>query len=39
LGINHKRWNKILSCVGLISAWMIAAGFISLVVWALGGKF
>ncbi len=38
LGINHRRWNKILSCVCLISAWVLAAGFMSLVVWALGAK-
>ena len=38
LGINHKRWNFILNWVCIALAWTLAAGFISLVIWAIGGK-
>lgn len=38
LGINHKRWNTILHWVSIVIAWILAAGFISLVIWAIGGK-
>ena len=38
LGINHKRWNLILKVICLVAAWSISAGFISLVIWAIGGK-
>lgn len=38
LGVNHKRWNQVLSCVCVVFAWTLAAGFISLVIWAIGGK-
>lgn len=36
LGINHKRWNLLLKFGGILFAWGIVAGFISLVVWAMG---
>jgi len=35
LGVNHKRWNLLLRFVCVIFAWAIAAGFMSLVIWAL----
>lgn len=38
LGVNHKRWNIILQAVAITAAWSLAAGFISLVIWAIGGK-
>jgi succinate dehydrogenase / fumarate reductase cytochrome b subunit len=38
LGINHKRWNTILYYVCVAVAWTLSAGFISLVIWAVGGK-
>ena len=38
LGINHKRWNLLLKVGGTLFAWGLAAGFISLVVWAMGYK-
>ena len=38
LGVNHKRWNTLLRCVCVIFAWAIAAGFMSLVIWALAFK-
>lgn len=38
LGINHKRWNTILYYVCVVVAWSLSAGFISLVIWAVGGK-
>ena len=34
LGVNHKRWNLLLTLVGYVFAWSIAAGFISLIAWA-----
>ena len=34
LGINHPRWNKVIRILGVLFAWKIAIGFISLVVWA-----
>lgn len=34
LGINHSRWNGIIKFVGAAFAWLLAAGFLSLVVWA-----
>lgn len=38
LGVNHRRWNFILQWVCVALAWTLAAGFISLVIWAIGGK-
>lgn len=38
LGINHKRWNLILHWLCIALAWTLAAGFISLVIWAIGGR-
>ena len=38
LGINHKRWNVFLRIGGMLFAWGVAAGFISLVVWAMSYK-
>ncbi len=35
LGVNHRRWNNLLQLVSTLFAWLIAAGFISLIVWAL----
>lgn len=35
LGINHKRWNLLLKIGGILFAWSVATGFISLVVWAM----
>lgn len=34
LGVNHKRWNLLLNIGGILFAWGVAAGFMSLVVWA-----
>ncbi len=34
LGISHPRWNKLIRILGVLFAWKIAIGFISLVVWA-----
>lgn len=36
LGLNHRNWNFLFRAVGITAAWLIAGGFISLVVWALG---
>ncbi|MFY9255398.1 MAG: succinate dehydrogenase cytochrome b subunit [Fuerstiella sp.] len=33
LGISHPRWNKLISIGGVLFAWLIAAGFTSIVVW------
>jgi succinate dehydrogenase / fumarate reductase cytochrome b subunit len=38
LGVNHRRWNFVLQWVCVALAWTLAAGFISLVIWAIGGK-
>lgn len=38
LGIHHKRWNAILTCVCIAFAWAIAAGFISIVILVISGK-
>lgn len=38
LGINHKRWNLLLKIGGILFAWGIAIGFMSLVVWAMSYK-
>jgi succinate dehydrogenase / fumarate reductase cytochrome b subunit len=38
LGINHKRWNPLLKYGGILFAWAIAFGFMSLVVWAMSYK-
>jgi len=38
LGVCHKRWNFILQVAGILFAWGIAGGFISLVVWAMAVK-
>jgi succinate dehydrogenase / fumarate reductase, cytochrome b subunit len=35
LGVNHKRWNPLLKYGGMLLAWGIAFGFMSLVVWAM----
>jgi succinate dehydrogenase / fumarate reductase cytochrome b subunit len=34
LGIKHKRWDGLIKVVGLAFAWVIAAGFLSLLIWA-----
>lgn len=34
LGINHPRWNRLIQIFGMAFAWLIAAGFLSLLVWA-----
>lgn len=34
LGISHRRWNKLIEIGGVLFAWSLACGFISLVVWA-----
>ncbi|MEZ6039192.1 MAG: succinate dehydrogenase cytochrome b subunit [Planctomycetaceae bacterium] len=34
LGVNHRRWNSLLTCISVLFAWAIAVGFISLIVWA-----
>ena len=36
LGFNHRNWNFIFQAGGVLFAWLIAGGFMSLVVWALG---
>ena len=36
LGFNHRNWNFLFRAAGLVFAWLIAGGFMSLVVWALG---
>jgi len=38
LGVNHKRWNTLLKYGGILFAWAIAFGFMSLVVWAMSYK-
>lgn len=38
LGINHRRWNTLLSLAGYVFAWSIAGGFISLIAWAAASK-
>lgn len=38
LGINHKRWNVLLKIGGILFAWAVAIGFMSLVVWAMSYK-
>lgn len=38
LGVNHKRWNQLLKCGGILFAWAIAFGFMSLVIWAMSYK-
>lgn len=38
LGVNHKRWNPLLKYGGILCAWTIAFGFMSLVVWAMSSK-
>lgn len=38
LGIVHKRWNGILKFVCVIFAWVVAAGFISLLIWAMNAR-
>ncbi len=38
LGINHKRWNMIFNVTGIVVAWSIAVGFMSLVLWAIAGR-
>lgn len=35
LGLNHRRWNVLIRVCGLLFAWVIAGGFLSLVIWAL----
>lgn len=34
LGISHPRWNKIVRFLSVALAWLIAGGFMSLLVWA-----
>lgn len=36
LGLNQRNWNFLFKATGITVAWLIAGGFISLVVWALG---
>ena len=36
LGLNHHNWNFVFKATGITVAWLIAGGFISLVIWALG---
>lgn len=38
LGVNHKRWNTLLTYSGFLFAWAITFGFLSLVVWAMSYK-
>lgn len=38
LGINHSRWNLLLKICGILFAWGVAIGFMSLVVWAMSSK-
>jgi succinate dehydrogenase / fumarate reductase cytochrome b subunit len=38
LGVNHRNWNFLLRLSGLLLAWGIAGGFISLILWAMGTK-
>ncbi|MCA9062575.1 MAG: succinate dehydrogenase cytochrome b subunit [Planctomycetaceae bacterium] len=35
LGICHRRWNPLLNIVSRLFAWAVAAGFLSIVVWAM----
>lgn len=35
LGVHHPRWNALIALGGILFAWGIAAGFLSLVLWAL----
>ncbi|MCA9056920.1 MAG: succinate dehydrogenase cytochrome b subunit [Planctomycetaceae bacterium] len=35
LGVNHRRWNVLLDIVSRVFGWAIAAGFLSIVVWAM----
>lgn len=34
LGVSHPRWNRIIRFLGVAMAWLIAGGFMSLLVWA-----
>jgi len=34
LGVSHPRWNKLVRPLGVVLAWLIAGGFMSLLVWA-----
>lgn len=34
LGFSHPRYNKIVKVLGIVFAWAIAAGFLSIVAWA-----
>ena len=38
LGISHRRWNVLFKIGGILFAWGVTAGFISLVVWAMASK-
>ncbi|MEZ6124082.1 MAG: succinate dehydrogenase cytochrome b subunit [Planctomycetaceae bacterium] len=38
LGISHPRWNKLFEIGGVLFAWGISLGFLSLVAWAIGAK-
>ena len=38
LGINHKKWNLLLKIGGVLFAWGVAIGFMSLVFWAMSYK-
>lgn len=34
LGFSHPRWNKLIKIFGIVFAWAIAIGFLSIVIWA-----
>jgi succinate dehydrogenase / fumarate reductase cytochrome b subunit len=34
LGLSHPRWDGLIKVVGILFAWSIAAGFMSLILWA-----
>lgn len=34
LGFNHPRWSKLVNVLGIVFAWAIALGFLSIVAWA-----
>ncbi|MCA9050373.1 MAG: succinate dehydrogenase cytochrome b subunit [Planctomycetaceae bacterium] len=36
LGINHTRWNDLICVLGLVFAWAVAAGFLSILAWGVG---
>jgi len=38
LGINHGRWNPIIRVAGILFAWGVSLGFLSLVAWAFAAQ-